>query len=86
MELFENEVPEQQLLNPDEKFCYIFIVDRSGSMSGSRMEVTKEALKLFLKSLPPGSAFQIVSFGTSHSLLKNGIIPYDDKNLKWAED
>jgi len=31
---------------------FIFIVDRSGSMSGGKMETTKEALILFLKSLP----------------------------------
>ena len=28
--------------------AYVFLVDRSGSMAGPRMEVTKEALTLFL--------------------------------------
>ena len=42
---------------------YIFIVDRSGSMSGSKMRTTNEALVFFLKSLPTGSEFEILSFG-----------------------
>ena len=31
-----------------EAFHYIFVVDRSGSMGGVRMDITKEALNLFL--------------------------------------
>ena len=31
----------------------------------NRMQITKEALKLFIKSLPIGSAFAILSFGSA---------------------
>lgn len=31
-----------------EEFSYVFIVDRSGSMGGRRMEIAKEALQLFI--------------------------------------
>lgn len=31
---------------------YIFLVDRSGSMRGTKMETTKAALALFIRSLP----------------------------------
>jgi hypothetical protein len=39
-------------------------------MSGQRMEITKEALTLFIKSLPVGSTFAILGFGSeSHFVM-----------------
>jgi hypothetical protein len=49
---------------------YLFLVDRSGSMDGERMEMAKKALVVLLRSLPQtGTQFNIVSFGNSHSPL-----------------
>lgn len=59
------EAPEETELAKGEEFCFIFLVDRSGSMSGRRMELTKEALKLFIQSLPVGCTFAILGFGTA---------------------
>lgn len=48
---------------------FIFILDRSGSMARGRIEVAKEALKLFIQSLPSDCKFNIISFGTKHELM-----------------
>ncbi len=48
---------------------YIFIVDRSGSMSGDRIKHAKETLLLFLKSLPVGCYFNILGFGSNYEVL-----------------
>ena len=65
-ELEEGDLPA----NFECDYSYIFLVDRSGSMRGNRMEITKEAMKLFMKSIPPDSEFTIISFGTRHEFFK----------------
>lgn len=51
-------------------FCFMFVVDRSGSMSMyNRMKLARQALELFIKSLPVGSQFVIIGFGT-HALFE----------------
>lgn len=60
---------------------YIFIVDRSGSMTGSKMQTTNNALVLFLKSLALGSRFEIISFGCKFKKMSNQKdgFKYDDE-------
>ncbi|EKM57238.1 uncharacterized protein PHACADRAFT_194803 [Phanerochaete carnosa HHB-10118-sp] len=44
---------------------FIFVVDRSGSMSGSRVETAKRTLSTLLRTLPSaGTSFNIFSFGS----------------------
>ncbi|XP_066293427.1 von Willebrand factor A domain-containing protein 5A-like isoform X1 [Branchiostoma lanceolatum] len=63
---------------------FIFILDRSGSMSGNKIKDARETLLLFLKSLPIGCYFNIVGFGSSHQSLFKGSQQYDNKSLKTA--
>lgn len=72
---------EEDLIAPGE---FIFIIDRSGSMSGTRIETAKEALHLFVKSIPAGSKFNIVSFGSDHECMFNESKEYEKKNIDMA--
>ncbi len=55
-------------------------------MGGTRIEITKEALKLFIQSLPVGCKFGVLSFGgrTEWSKRKNGRTAweYNDETMK----
>jgi Vault protein inter-alpha-trypsin domain/von Willebrand factor type A domain len=62
----------------------VFVVDRSGSMEGSSIEQVRNALQLCLRSLVPGSSFNIVGFGSRVEALFDGCRPYDDSSLAAA--
>ena len=65
----------------------IFLVDQSFSMRGKRLDMAKEALKIFLHSLPFNCYFNIVSFGSTFNyLFENGSTIYDDHSLQKAKD
>lgn len=64
----------------------LFLVDRSGSMMGSKMTKTIETMQIFLRSLSPGVIFNVVSFGSSFSTLFKTSQPYDDTTLATASD
>ncbi|KAJ5094660.1 hypothetical protein N7456_010521 [Penicillium angulare] len=61
----------------------IFIIDRSGSMH-DKISTLRAALKVFLKSLPPGICFNICSFGSDHSFLWPRSTVYDQSSLNQA--
>ncbi|CAD8149842.1 unnamed protein product [Paramecium octaurelia] len=63
---------------------YLFIIDRSGSMSGSRIKKAKEALILFLRSLPQDSEFNIISFGSQYQPLYEVSKRYTQEFLEQA--
>ena len=46
----------------------VFVVDRSGSMRGDRMDAAKQALQVCLRSLPEGSLFQVSATSTGSGI------------------
>ncbi|KAG7083000.1 hypothetical protein JMJ78_0008451 [Colletotrichum scovillei] len=62
----------------------VFICDRSGSMEGNKMQDLKNALKVFMKSLPVGSMFNICSFGSRHDFLFPKSVMYDQNTMETA--
>lgn len=69
---------------PPERPELVFVCDRSGSMSGSRIALVIQALKVFLKSLPVGVKFNICSFGSSYSFLWPKSVTYNQQTLDEA--
>ena len=63
---------------------FIFVVDRSGSMSGQYIKEAAETLMLFLKSLPEACYFNIVGFGSLFEMLFPESVPYNQSNLDKA--
>ena len=49
----------------------VFIVDRSGSMSGSYIKAAAETLSVSIASLPLGCQFQVIGFGSIYESLFN---------------
>ncbi len=63
---------------------YVFVVDRSGSMAGESIEQALNALRLALRSLEEGDAFNIVGFGSRFQLMFPQSRPYTQASLDEA--
>ena len=62
----------------------VFVVDRSGSMLGTKMQTVVRALNVLLKSLPVGVKFNICSFGSRYDFLWSKSKTYNKTNLDEA--
>jgi Ca2+-binding EF-hand superfamily protein len=80
--LDEKDPQQHQPLDHPKEF--LFVLDRSGSMSGGSIQRAAEALQLFLRSLPPGCRFNIIGFGSRTELLFDTPRAYDADSLQIA--
>jgi Ca-activated chloride channel homolog len=62
----------------------IFVVDRSGSMSGKKIEQAKEALKFVLNNLREGDTFNIVGYDSTVESFRPELQKYDEETRKSA--
>lgn len=56
----------------------VFVIDRSGSMSGEKIEQAKAALKFVLNSLRPGDLFNIVAYDDAVETFRPELQKFDD--------
>ena len=67
----------------NEKICpalFIFLIDQSGSMYNS-IKIASAALKLFIQSLPVGSYYQIIGFGSTFVKYDKEPKEYNKENI-----
>ena len=62
----------------------VFIMDKSGSMSGDKMDQAKKALKFCVNNLNPGDRFEIIPFSTEASALFGKVEDFNPANKKKA--
>ncbi|XP_029433912.1 von Willebrand factor A domain-containing protein 5B1 [Rhinatrema bivittatum] len=63
---------------------FIFLLDRSGSMSGVNISRVKDAMLVILKSLMPASLFNIIGFGSTFKTLFPSSQTYSEESLATA--
>ena len=79
----EEENSENISLNPA---LFIFLIDQSGSMNGDSIEIASKALLLFLQSLPAGSYYQIIGFGSEFKKYDENPKIYNENNIKKSKE
>ncbi|XP_072897430.1 von Willebrand factor A domain-containing protein 5B1 isoform X3 [Hemitrygon akajei] len=62
----------------------IFLIDRSGGMSGIKMGKIKEAMIVAIKSLPPGTLLNIIGLGSNVRTVFSSSRPCSDETLSLA--
>ncbi|XP_030600164.1 von Willebrand factor A domain-containing protein 5A-like [Archocentrus centrarchus] len=63
---------------------FVFLMDRSGSMSNTNIRSAKDTLLLLLKSLPMGCYFNIYSFGSTYEHIFPKSVEYSQQTMKEA--
>lgn len=70
-----------QLYSPSE---FVFVVDCSGSMSGTNIQTAADTLITCIKSLPLGSYFNVVAFGSTFRKLFHNSEAYSESTMESA--
>ena len=55
-------------------------------MDGNRIEIASKALELFIQSLPAGSYYQIIGFGSDYKVYDDNPKEYNMTNIKNSLD
>uniref|UniRef100_H0WH27 von Willebrand factor A domain containing 5B1 n=1 Tax=Otolemur garnettii TaxID=30611 RepID=H0WH27_OTOGA len=84
-----NFCPDLQSVQPNVRKTlgeFIFLVDRSSSMSGTSINLVKDAMLVALKSLMPACLFNVIGFGSTFKSLFPSSQAYSEENLALACD
>ena len=77
----------RQKSNSDQTNEFLFVIDCSGSMQDeNKIGLARQAMLIFLKSLPVNCYFNVICFGSQYETLFNEITSiYNEENAKKAE-
>jgi Ca-activated chloride channel family protein len=64
----------------------VFVVDRSGSMYGEKIQQAKQALNFCLTNLNPHDHFNIISFDDAIDMYQSELVAATSKNIKSAQN
>ncbi|XP_051740409.1 von Willebrand factor A domain-containing protein 5A-like [Ctenopharyngodon idella] len=78
------EFPEEVMSSLATQGEFVFVMDRSGSMSNTRIKSAKDTLLLLLKSLPMGCYFNIYGFGSRFESFYPKSVKYNQKTMDQA--
>ncbi|XP_036888807.1 von Willebrand factor A domain-containing protein 5B1 [Sturnira hondurensis] len=84
-----NFCPDLQSVQPNLRKThgeFIFLLDRSGSMSGTSIHRVKDAMLVALKSLMPACLFNVIGFGSTFKTLFPSSQTYNEETLAMACD
>ncbi|XP_066231375.1 von Willebrand factor A domain-containing protein 5B1 [Saccopteryx leptura] len=84
-----NFCPDLQSVQPNLRKShgeFIFLIDRSSSMSGTNMHSVKDAVLVALKSLMPVCLFNVIGFGSTFKTLFPSSQTYNEETLAVACD
>ncbi|XP_034876116.1 von Willebrand factor A domain-containing protein 5B1 [Mirounga leonina] len=84
-----NFCPDLQSVQPNLRKThgeFIFLIDRSGSMSGTNIHRVKDAMLVALKSLMPACLFNVIGFGSTFKTLFPSSQTYSEESVAMACD
>ncbi len=64
----------------------VFVLDRTGSMSGEKIKQAKGALQFCLDSLNPHDRFDLVAFNETPESVGDELMPASERNVRKAKD
>ena len=78
------QLPASLKLQPYSPSEFVFVVDCSGSMSGTNIQTAADTLITCIKSLPPGCRFNVVAFGSTYRKLFHSSEVYSESSMESA--
>ncbi len=79
----ENFINDESAIQPRE---FIFLLDVSGSMEGSKLKQTKRALRLCLRQLNEQDRFNLIAFESSFKSMNAQPVAFNQQSLDAADD